>query len=275
MENPMENPMENQAPQPPQPPREQHATEVYGRQPRPGRRGLLTVLGVILMLTVAALFARGQWLRIREVEITGLYTYSIERVLRQAGITDSATYFNLNEKRIQRNIEDDRYLRFISMEKHWPNGLTLHLLERRKQANVVYMGVQYVVSADGMVLESSNTLNLDNGCLTVSGLSLRDIRGGAPLVCQDSDQLDAMGQVIEELELQGAGEEFSELNLSSLDSIYLVTVDGYTANIGDLTDLRAKVGTVRAVAQELRRRELSGGVIEATIPGRASYRPAQ
>ena len=67
----------------------------------------------------------------------------------------------------------------------------------------------------------------------------------------------------------------AELNLSSLESIYIVTLDGFTANIGSAEELRAKIGTVRAVVRELRNREKKGGMIEATVPVQASYRPVQ
>ena len=271
----MQNPMDGMNTQPQRQPEEKPATESYGFAPSPSRRGLYTVIAVILLLTVAAVFARGSWLRIKNTEVTGLVTYTKERVLAQAKITGSTTYFGLNEDSIRKNIEDDRYLRYIGMEKIWPNGLILHVQERRRLGNVLFMGVQYVISPDGMVLESSNSIDLDNGCVKVTGLDIRDIRFGAPLVCQDETQRETMEQLFEELEIQGVLGQISELNLSSLDSIYLVTLDGYTANIGSSEELRAKVGTVRAVVQELRNRGLQGGMIEATVPGQASYRPIQ
>ncbi|MBQ9299022.1 MAG: FtsQ-type POTRA domain-containing protein [Clostridia bacterium] len=271
----MQNPMDEMNMQPQRQPEEKAATESYGFAPRPSRRGLYTVLAVIALLTVAAVFVRGNWLRIKNVEVTGLITYTRERVLEQAKITGKSTYFNLNENSIRRNIEGDRYLRYIGMEKIWPNGLILHVQERRPQGNVLFMGVQYVISPDGMVLESSNAIHLDNGCIKVTGLELRDIRYGAPLVCQDEAQRETMEQLFEELEIQGFLDQIAELNLSSLDSIYLVTLDGYTANIGSAEEMRAKVGTVRAVVAELRRRDQQGGMIEATVPGQASYRPVQ
>jgi len=249
--------------------------ESYGTYQRPSRRGHYTVIAVIVMLTVAAVFARSQWLRIRHVEISGLRDTPFEHVLQLAGISEKSTYFNLNEEKIRRGIESDRYLQFLSMEKIWPNSLILNLRERQRQANIVYMGVQFTTSSDGMVLETTSNITLDNGCVKVTGLNVRDIRVGAVLVCQSSLQMEAMQQVMDELEMQGVIGDVAELNLSSLESIYLVTLDGYTANIGDTEDLRAKIGTVRAVVQELRRRGLAGGMIEATVPGQASYRPMQ
>ena len=261
--------------QPQRAPEEKTASESYGFAPRPSRRGLYTVIAVLALLTIAAVFVRGRWLRITDVEVTGLITYPAERVLTQAGITGGSTYFNLNEKTIRANIEKDRYLSYIGMEKRWPNGLSLHVRERQPQGNVLYMGVQYVISSYGMVLETSNSIDLDNGCVKVTGLSIRDIRYSAPLVCQNAAQLETMEALFEELELQGVLGQISELNLSSLDSIYLVTLDGYTANIGDAEDMRAKIGTVRAVVAELRRTGEQGGMIEATVPGQATYRPLQ
>lgn len=276
MENPFdENPFDNMPPPQKQESEDKPANESYGFAPRPSRRGLITVIAVILMLTAAAALARGDWVRIKNAEVTGLYTYTRERVLQQAGITNKTTYFNLNEKKIRQNIENDRYLRYVGMEKIWPNSLILHVEERRRQANVLYMGVQYIVSRDGMVLESSNSIRLDNGCINVTGLNVRDIRFGAPLVCVDESQLETVGLLLDELEIQGVSDQISELNVTSLDSIYLVTLDGYTANIGSAEDARAKIGTVRAVVKELRAMGKIGGMIEATVPGQASYRPVQ
>ena len=247
----------------------------YEQWTRPSRRGHYTVIAVIVMLTVAALFARSQWLRIHDVEVIGLVDMSKEQVLQLAGIDGSSTYFNLNEKKISQRINNNRYLEFVSMEKFWPDGLVLTVNERRKTANFLYVGVQYILAEDGMVLESSTNIALDNGCIKVTGLNVHGIRVGAKVVCQQPLQMETMQNVLDELRMQGVLADMAELNLSSLESIYLVTMDGYTANIGNGEELRAKIGTVRAVADELRRRGLQGGMIEATVPGQASYRPIQ
>ena len=113
----------------------------------------------------------------------------------------------------------------------------------------------------------------DFAALTIS--YVRDIRTGEKILFQTEDQLEALCAVLEELELQGALSAMSELNMYDLENIYLVTLDGYTANIGTAEDARAKIGTVRAVVEELRRRGLRGGIIEATVPGQATYRPLE
>lgn len=252
----------------------QDDVRIIGEMPgRPAKRGLYTLIAVLVMLTVAAFFVHDQVFKIRDVDIRSVQNISQEEVMRLSGITANTSYFGLNEEKIRAGIESNRYLRFESMEKVWPNGVILNIQERQPCINVLNAGIQYVVASDGMVLESYASLRLDNGCIKTTGLSIRDIRVGSQIVCYNSEQLDAMLDIAAELDAQGCMDEIAEMNLSMLDSIYLVTTDSYVANIGDAQELRPKIGTVRAVVAELRSRGLNGGMIEATVPGEASYRP--
>ena len=252
----------------------QDDVRIIGEMPRrPAKRGLYTLIAVLVMLTVAAIFVRDQVFKIRDVEIRSVQNISQEEVMRLSGITANTSYFGLNEEKIRAGIESNRYLRFESMEKVWPNGVILNIQERQPCINVLNAGIQYVVASDGMVLEAYASLRLDNGCIKTTGLNIRDIRVGSQVVCYNSEQLDAMLNIVAELDEQGCMNEIAEMNLSMLDSIYLVTTDSYVANIGDAQQLRPKIGTVRAVVTELRNRGLKGGMIEATVPGEASYRP--
>ena len=63
------------------------------------------------------------------------------------------------------------------------------------------------------------------------------------------------------------------MNLADPDSLYLVTRSGYTVHLGDDTQLRAKIGTVRAVIAKLQEMGKYGGVIEASVPAVATYTP--
>lgn len=252
----------------------QDDVRIIGEMPgRPAKRGLYTLIAVLVMLTVAAFFVHDQVFKIRDVDIRSVQNISQEEVMRLSGITANTSYFGLNEEKIRAGIESNRYLCFESMEKVWPNGVILNIQERQPCINVLNAGIQYVVASDGMVLESYASLRLDNGCIKTTGLSIRDIRVGSQIVCYNSEQLDAMLDIAAELDAQGCMDEIAEINLSMLDSIYLVTTDSYVANIGDAQELRPKIGTVRAVVAELRSRGLKGGMIEATVPGEASYRP--
>lgn len=249
----------------------------YGQAPerRPGRRGLFTVIAVIIMLVVAGFVVHNQIFRLREIEIHSIRNTPFHEVLALAGIDDHTSSLALNEEKISRGINSNMYLHYEDMEKVGRNKLILYIKERTETANMLYNGLQYIISEDGMVLSCTAAIRLDNGCMTVSGMDVHDIRVGSIFSCYEEAQMDAYKSVVEEIDLQGIRGEIAELNFSSLDSIYLVTVDGYTVNIGDVQELQGKIGTMRAVIGELRQRGLRGGMVEATVSGIATYRPTE
>ena len=242
---------------------------------RPSRRGLITVIAVIIMLVVAGFVVHNRMYRIEEVEIRSIFDVPYGEVLQLAGIGGNTSSLSLNENKMRESINSDLRLDYQGYEKVGRNKIILYVNERRPVANVLYNGLQFVCSADGMALSRQTTLALDNGYITVSGLNLRDIRVAAHMVCQNEAQLDAYRAMFEELQLQGIRNEVAELNFSSLESIYMVTTDGYTVNLGNVNDLQGKIGTARAVIAELRQRGLKGGMVEATVAGIATYRPAE
>ena len=236
-------------------------------------RVIVGVAVVVLLILALLFFCSGT--RIRTVQVDGLNTSSPETVLRLAGLNRGATYFGVRENRIRAGIESNRYLAYEGMERIWPDMLYIKVYERERVADFLFMGVQYTLAEDAMVLESTTNITAAGSGMRVSGLSIRDIRVGAQVICQDEAQLAALLDIMLELKLQGVRDAVEEINLTNMDSIYLLSKDGYTANIGTAEDLRAKIGTVRAVTAELKRRGLSGGTIDATIPGQAAYRPGQ
>ena len=257
----------------PMPRQENDAAMHFQAQQRPSRRGLFTVIAVIIMLVVAGFVVHNQVFKVREVEIRSIHYVSYGEVLELAGIGGNTSSLSLSEEKMRKSINSNIYLDFQGFERVGRNKIIIYVNERTPVANVLYNGLQFVASADGMVLSRSNMLSLDNGYVTVSGLNLRDIRVSSKMVCQNEVQLEAYTALLEELQLQGILKEVAELNFSSLDSIYLVTVDGYTVNLGNQEDLRGKIGTMRAVVKTLRDRGLKGGMVEATVSGVATYRP--
>ncbi|MBQ9263981.1 MAG: cell division protein FtsQ/DivIB, partial [Clostridia bacterium] len=158
-------------------------------------------------------------------------------------------------------------------EKQFPDSVILYVKERVPRANVQVMGVTYQMDEEGMILERLGNVQPSGDLITVTGFQTREIRVGSPIVATMASQMDAYEGLMQEVILQGFSDQVSELNLSNPDSLYLITKDGYTAHLGDGTELRAKIGTVRAVVAKLREMRRNGGMLEASVPGVATYMP--
>lgn len=245
--------------------------------PPPTRRraGVRTVILTLVLVCAVAVLLNESVLKIRNVAVVGNQNVSWEEVVSAAGLTGGIGYFSLDESKIKAGIDANRYLVFLRMEKQFPDSLTLYVRERTPRANVQVMGVMYLLDEEGMVLERLGTTQPEGEYITVTGFQAKEIRVGNRIVPGAAAQLEVYQGLIEEIALQGFTDQVSELNLSDPDSLYLVTVDGYTAHLGDGSDLRAKLGTLRAVVAKLREMGKYGGVIEASVPAVATYTPVE
>ena len=84
--------------------------------------------------------------------------------------------------------------------------------------------------------------------------------------------MEALVALVKELTDQGYSAQVKDINVADESNLIMTTQDDYTVRLGDAENLRAKIGTVRAVIEELKRRSLTGGILEASIPGEATYR---
>ncbi len=245
--------------------------------PPPRKRyGLATVVSVLLLVLAVAVILNESVLKIRAVAVEGLRSVSWEEVILATGLDKPVSYFTVSEKKIAEGVNGNRYLIFERLEKRFPDTLTIYVTERTPVARVQEMSADYFLDSEGMVLERGS-LKANSGSpddmIVVTGLKPKELRVGRFMTAGTAEHMKAYRTLLEELQLQGFLSQISELNITDPESIYLVTRDGYSAHLGDLSSLRAKIGTVRAVVAKLREMGKTGGMLEASVPAEAIYTP--
>ncbi|MDO5328145.1 MAG: FtsQ-type POTRA domain-containing protein [Clostridia bacterium] len=253
--------------------------------PPPTRKhsGIISVVAVLVLILAILVILNESLLKIHNIAVVGNQRVTWNEVIEAAGLKRTTGYFTVNEADIAAGIESNRYLIFERLEKHFPDSLTLYVRERVPRVYVSEMGAVYALDDEGMVLErkeqGQNGEDLfktaaNESMIVVTGLKPKDLRVGHVMTAGSTNHMNAYRELLTELKLQGFSGQVSELNITDPDSLYLVTTDGYTAHLGDLSNLRAKIGTVRAVVAKLREMEKKGGMLEASKPGEAIYTPA-
>lgn len=248
--------------------------EDYAPEPPQRRTSGWAWAGLLLVALVVAMFwVRDVFLIVRHVEVHGVRQRPWQEVAIAAGFAETVNFFGVREERVRDGINSNRYFTFLGMEKEFPNRIRLRVRERIPVAYLHYIGVGYLLADDGLVLEQTRDLRQTQGYVSVSGMQIRDVRVGAVPSGMRPQQLTSALAVLRELAMQGYMERTADLNVAEPASMYMTTRDGYTVHIGDDGQLRAKIGTIRAVIEDLKRRGMTGGMIEATVPGAATYRP--
>ena len=243
--------------------------------PQRKRAGVRMVILTLVLIVAVAVILHESVLQIRNVAVIGNRNIQWEEIVHLAGLDGKVSYFSVSEEKIRTGINSHRYLEFQKIEKEFPGNITIYLKERKPWANVQVMGVMFLLDEEGYVLERLDSAQLQEGLITVTGFQAKEVRLGNQIVPGTQRQLEVYIELMQELALQNYAGEVAELNLSDPDNLYLVTRDreAYTAHLGDSKDLRAKIGTLRAVIAKLREMGKYGGVIEASVPAVATYTP--
>lgn len=247
--------------------------EKTGQKPRRNRiwLGVLLFLGVALAV---GMVVRGVVFTVRAAQVSGNAERTDEQILKAAGISLGQNMFALDAEAIARRVNSDHYLQFEQLRMDWPDGVTLFVTERTPVAYANAYGMLYILAADGTVLENSDDIDNLPELPMVQGFQEGNIVVGKKVAPSASARLRAYTSIVEELSIQGCLSQIQELNISQLDNIFLVTVDGYTVLLGDGEDIRAKVGAMRAVRLKLLEMEKSGGTINVSEdPVHPTYMP--
>lgn len=235
---------------------------------------LRNVLIFLLVALAVGLVIRGTVFTVRAAQVSGNVRMSDETILQEAGVSLGMNMFELNESDVARRINANRYLSFEKLRMDWPDGVTLFVTERVPSAYVKAYGMLYTLAGDGKVLEESGDIDAALALPEVRGLQEGSVTVGRKIVSESSARLRAYTALIEEMSLQGCLEQISVLNLADVDNILLVTTDGYTVQLGEQTDLRAKIGAMRAVRLKLIELGKEKGTINvADDPVHPTYMP--
>ena len=244
-------------------------------RPRPKGRGLWAVFCFLFVLVGVGVILYSTIFRLNRVQVLGSSHRTPQEVVTLAGISQGDNILLLDEKTIRDKINADRYLIFADMQRDYPDGLIIQVQERVPRVNIQSMGVQYTLDVEGMVLEQTQMLQLQEGMIAVTGFDITSILTGRYIICRREDQLTTYKKVLAELVLQETISQISELNLSNVDNLYLVSIDGFTVRLGDDANIQAKIGAMRAVFDYLRTANLSKGSIDVSAPVNPTYIPAE
>ncbi len=241
------------------------------RRSYPGARALV----VILVLLAVAAFVGSRVFVVRSIDVEGNRILSADIVVAASGIRIGDSMFTVDQKNVRAGIDANRYLTFVSLWRSFPNRIILRVAERAPRAVLTWGGTLYMLDEAGRVLEKTAQIDFDLPVPVITGMQVRSAVVGQPIEFDVVGQDGAVQAVFDEAQNQQMLGMISELNVASLDNLYLVTFDGLQINIGTATDLGEKLMLVRAALPKLSGvPSVRGGVLDVSSVANADFRPA-
>ena len=222
----------------------------------PGRTAALVLFVLLLIgffVTQSTIFV------LHSVQVDGGGgRFTAQQIADIAGLRMGQPIFSLNEEKIKKNVESNRYLRFEGMDILYPDSLVLRVEQRQACATVTYLGVMFVLDDEGRVLEQYGSESKTVDVPVVTGLKVKSLTIGETLQTEMSGQMEEVRTVLAALSESEMADRAVELNVSDSDNLYLMTLEGLKIELGDASKMDLKL----SIAQEVLRKMTDTAFLE-------------
>lgn len=229
---------------------------------------ILVVLGVIFYSTA---------FQIKVINVVGNSSIPAETIISLSGLKLGQNAARLDDEAVMRRIESNRYLRCTLVDVEW-DTVTIHVRERVPAAYIMHNGIVVTLDNRGFVLEetlNNNTLQPD--LVKVSGMDVRRCTLGQKITLGTTTQLETYTQILVELKAMKGLELIGELDMTSMDSIYLATRPvgdkKFYVRLGDEEGIHEKLRAFMITRERLLEMGKVSGTIDVADPGRPTYMP--
>lgn len=192
----------------------------------------------VLVLILALVYWSGQ---VRVINVVGASSVPEQEVIERSGIRMGQNGWSIDEEAVMRRVESHRYLRCTLVDVHL-DTVTIHVRERVPKAYLHHNGMTITLDNRGYVLEETlDSEAADTALVKVNGLAIRRCALGQKINLSMTEQLETYTKILVELEAMKGLAMIRELDMTSMDSIYLVTSDGYQVRLGDENKIHEKL----------------------------------
>ncbi|MCL2627545.1 MAG: FtsQ-type POTRA domain-containing protein [Oscillospiraceae bacterium] len=212
------------------------------------------VLGITL-IGVMTLIGTSAFLSVNFFVINGASVYTPEQIIEASGVSRGDNLLYLNEQTVASNIRKELpYISTVEISREFPDTLTITVVESTAVAYLYFAGDIVVIDATGRVLERSPIAislvpNLDvKGLVEVRGVLVSEAMVGLQIKSEAGVEsyFQAMQNVLISMEREGLIDDVNYLDVSNINNINFGFRELYRVVLGGISDLRTKLGTLKA-----------------------------
>ena len=246
----------------------------FGKRKR-SASGAMALTAILALVAVSLVIAGGRVFVVHSVVVEGNRFISAEEIMQTGGVSIGDSMFTLDTAAVAEKINAHQYLTCNSVWRDFPDRVFINVTEHQPVATANWMGSLVMLGQDGVVMEITGQIDIELAVPVITGASIKSARVGEAVTYGVAGQAEAVEAVLEAIDWQGFTGEISEINVGTLDDLYLVTVDGLIIRLGDSEKLDEKILTARSALVPLRAAyAMRGAVLDvSTGDGQADFQP--
>ena len=239
---------------------------------RRSNRWMIRLVAFLVIVSVALIFLQVVIFRLKTVYVIGNSSLTSDYIVSRSGLVKGENIFSVSEDSVLDHLEDDHWIILEHFYKQYPNEIYLFVDEREIVSSMQWLGIEYTLDIDGMVLEEYSDMNFTGNAPVVYGFKVTNASVGDYLSVRSDAQLVAYSSIVSELTIQRYAGHVVSINVSEPDSLSLLTTDGITVQLGNSDYMRAKIGAMRTDIAYLQQLGETSGVLDVSLPEDGKFR---
>lgn len=229
---------------------------------------------IILLLLLAGMGFLGYHLfNITSIEIKGNNEKQADYIIKLSGVEIGTNIFKINDATLKENIEKDSYLKFIGVEKKYPDKIIIEIKEKVPAAMIKEGNSSLVLDEEGYVLQ---ILQDTNGLSypVLSGIDISNTAVGKQIVFADEAQRLTMQVVLNAIAKNDADNLIAAIDFININNIKMTTSNGIAVNFGNYSMAEKKILWIKGVLA-YDKQKIESGTIDVSTGEFASYKPPE
>lgn len=220
----------------------------------------------IIVLVLALLFVCYQLFRVRAINISG--SAPVDQVRKLCGIEIGDSIFLVDKQTALEQIEAEQLIKAVDVSIEYPDKIEIIADQRQIAAYTVYNDMFLAIDGECVVLDVGEIKQVDMPI--IKGLQMDVFEVGKMLGCGDKFMLGVTERLI--MELGKSTLDVTIIDVSLAANIVLENELGLKIEIGDDTNLTAKLKLAQATIKELELSDKNGGILDVSAVSNAYYR---
>ncbi len=196
---------------------------------------------------------------------------SEEMIEEIEAITKDKSIFLADRDQIKKAVEKDPFLIYEGISYKLPSTVVVEV-STREQAFYVEHYNNYLYLSYDLVVLSSQRSKVDNHVPLVKGLDINTFNIGEVLSSSNANTLEALLNLVGKLSDSGLVVDISEIDVSDIHNIKMVTTQGYTVEFGNAQDVESKIEWINAIIRENEKNQVKSCEINVVSPKNPTYK---
>ncbi|MBB3867982.1 cell division protein FtsQ/DivIB [Geobacillus sp. NFOSA3] len=132
---------------------EERVPKLKERRRQKANRRLIAYISFFFLLILCMIYFQSPLSYVRHIQVNGNHHLSAKQVIQLSGITKRTSFWKVKEDEIKRNVEKHPEVKSVSLEKHFPNTIIIHVKERRRIAYIYDQQTFFPLLENGYILK--------------------------------------------------------------------------------------------------------------------------